>query len=143
VSEFEEVDFEESDSRQQDSPSSQFKDFARGAGCLVVIGLVIWLGVYGWGRMKRVGWIAQSRVIDVYISGDWLTGEYRSCRTGGRADGLFCPGLGGSQTALAASGQSPRQFTVSFYGTITGKPEDILNWKCKRETDSISCHAVR
>ena len=139
----EEVDFNESDPRQQDPPSSQFKDLARGLGWLAAIALAIWLGMFALGRMRSAGWIAQSRVVDVYIDGDWLTGEYRPCQTGARADALYCPASGESQTAQAAIGQGPRQFSVSFYGAMTGTPGQTLSWNCKRETESIRCQAVR
>jgi hypothetical protein len=142
MAEFEERDLAESDPSQYSSASER-KNFAKGAGCLVVIGLAIWLGWYGWGFFKRIGWIPQTGVIDVHMSGDWRTGEFRACQTDGRADVLFCPKSGESQTALAASGPAPRSFSVSFHGNITGKPEDILNWNCKRETESINCRAVR
>jgi hypothetical protein len=142
MAEFEERDLAESDPKQS-SASSELKSFAIGAGFLFAISLAIWLGWYGWGYLKRIGWIEQTRVIDVHISGDWLTGEYRTCHTDGRADVLFCPNSSESQLAFAASGQTPRSFSVGFYGKMTGKPDDTLNWTCKRETDSISCHAVR
>ena len=141
MAEFEERDFAESDPRQY-SASSENKKSAAGIGCLVVIGLVIWLGWHG-GFFKRTGWIPQTRVIDVHLSGDWLTGEFRACQTDGRADVLFCPKSGESQTALVASGQAPRSFSVSFHGNITGKSEDILTWNCKREVETINCRAVR
>jgi hypothetical protein len=103
----------------------------------------IWLGWYGWGYLRRIGWIEQTRVIDVHLRGDWITGEYRPCQTDGRADVLFCPNPLESQTSLAASEQMPPSFSVGFYGNITGKQEETLKWICRRETDTISCHAVR
>jgi hypothetical protein len=142
MAEFNERDFAESDPRQY-SASSESKNVVTAAGCLVVIGLVIALGWFGLGYFKRIGWIPQSRVIDVHMSGDWQTGELRTCMTDGLADVLFCPRSGESQTALAASGQAPRSCSVSFYGDITGKAEDALNWKCTWETESFDCRAVR
>lgn len=142
MAEFEERDFAESDPRQY-STSSESKNVAIGAAFLIVIGLAILLGWFGWGYFKRIGWIPQTRVIDVHMSGDWLAGEFRACRTDGHADILSCPKSGESQAAFAARGQPPRSFSVSFYGNITGKPEVDLNWMCKRETESISCRAFR
>ncbi len=142
MAEFEKIDRAESDPRQY-SASSERRDIVKGSGCLIVIGLVILLGWFGWGSLKGYGWIEQTRIVDVHISGDWLAGEYRPCQTDGRADVLFCPNSGESQTGTAVSGQTPRSFSVGFYGNITGKPEDTLNWNCKRETDSVSCHALR
>jgi hypothetical protein len=142
MAEFNEKDLAESDPSQY-SAFSERKDFAKGVGCLVVIVLAIWLVWLGWGHLKRIGWIKQTRVIDVHMRGDWLTGEFRTCQTDGRADVLFCPSLSESQSGLAASGQTPRSFSVGFHGRITGNPNDTLNWTCKRETDSISCRAVR
>ena len=140
------AEFEERDLAESETPRNQpseLKSAGQGAGCLIVIGLAIWLGWYGWGYFEHIGWVKQTRVIDVHMSGNWLTGEYRNCQTDGRADVLFCPESGESQAALAASGQAPRSFSLAFYGNITGKPEDTLTWKCKRETEVISCRAVR
>jgi len=141
MAEFEERDVAESDPSQY-SVSSERKSFAIAAGFLFVIGTAIWLGWYGWEYLKRIGWIEQTRVIDVHMRGDWTIGEYRSCQTDGRADVLFCPTLVESQTSLAPSEQMPRSFSVGFYGKITGKQEETLKWTCKREPDTISCHAV-
>ena len=110
---------------------------------LTVILFLISLAWFGWEYFKRIGWLPQTRVIDVHISGDWLTGEFRACQSDGLADVLFCPKSGESQSDLAASGQAPRSFSVSFHGNLTRKPKDILNWKCERETESINCSSVR
>lgn len=142
MAEFEERDLAESDPTQY-SAASEHKSLVLGVGLLFVLALAIWLFWYGWGLFKRIGWIPQTRVIDVHISGDWLTGELRACQTDGRADVLFCPKSGESQTALIASGQAPRSFSVSFHGNITGKSEDRLTWNCRRETESINCRAAR
>ena len=103
MAQFEERDFAESDPRQY-SASSESKNFAKGTGCLAVIGLATLLGWSGWGYFKRIGWIPQSRVFDVYMRGDWLTGEFRACQTDGLVDVLFCPNSDESKTALTASG---------------------------------------
>ena len=140
------AEFEERDLAESEAPKNQpseLKNAVQGAGCLIVIGLAICLGWLGWGYFKRNGWIVQPRVIEVHMSGDWLTGEYRACQTDGRAEALFCQKPDESQNALAASGQASRAFSVGFYGNLTGKAEGTLNWQCKRETNSISCHAVR
>jgi hypothetical protein len=142
MAEFEERDLAESDPSQY-SPSSERKSLAQGVGFLFLLGLAIWVGWYGWRFSKRIGWIPQTRLIDVHMSGDWLTGEFRACQTDGRADILFCPKSGESQTALAVNGQAPRSFSVSFHGSISGKSEDRLTWNCKRGTASIDCRAVR
>ena len=140
MAEFEQRDLAESDPTQY-SASSEHKNFLIGVGFLLVLALAIWLAWYGWGWFKSVGWIPQTRVIDVHVSGDWLTGEFRACQTDGRADVLFCPKAGESQIALAAGRQTPRSFSVSFHGDITGKSEEKLTWNCKRESESIDCRA--
>ena len=142
MAEFEERDLAESDPSQY-SAASEHRSLALAAGFLIVLALVIWLVWYGWGLFERVGWIPQTRVIDVHMSGDWLTGELRTCQTDGHADVLFCPKSGESQTALATNGLAPRSFSVSFHGNITGKSEDRLTWTCKREPESINCRASR
>lgn len=139
------AEFEERDLAESEAPKNQpseLKNAVQGFGCLIVIGLTIWFGWYGWGSFKRLGWIPQARVIDVHMSGNWLTGEFRACQTDGRADVLFCPKSGESQTAVAANGQALRSFSVSFHGKITERSEDLLTWNCKREAESINCRAV-
>jgi hypothetical protein len=75
MAEFEEIDLKESDPRQY-SASSEHRNLVKGSVCLILIGLAIWLGWFGWGCTKRIGWIEQTRVVDVHMSGDWLAGEY-------------------------------------------------------------------
>ncbi len=142
MAEFGERDLAESDPSQY-SASSEHKSFAIGAGVLFVIGLAIGLSWLALGYFERIGWIAQTRVIEAHISGSWLTSEYLLCQTDGTANILFCPEPGAVQSASSGSGQVPRSFSLRFYGNITGKPDDILKWLCRRETGSISCHAVR
>ena len=142
MAEFEERDLAESDPRQY-SASSEHKSLVLGVGFLFVLTLAIWLVWYGWGLFKRIGWIPQTRVINVHMSGVWPTGEIRACKTDGHADVLFCLKSGESQTALATNGLAPRSFSVSFHGNITGKSEDRLTWNCRRETESIDCRAVQ
>ncbi len=142
MGEFEERDLAESDPSQY-SASSEHKSFAIGAGVLFVIGVAIGLSWLAWGYFERIGWIAQTRVIDVHMSADWPSGEYRPCQTDWAANILSCPKPSESQSALAASGQAPRSFSVRFYGSIAAKPEAILKWQCKREAESISCDTIR
>jgi len=142
MAEFEERDLAESDPSQY-SASSERKSLVQSVGFLLLLGLAIWISWYGWGFFKRIGWIPQTRLIDVHISGDWVTGEFRTCQTDGRADVLFCPKPGESHTALTANGQAPWSLSVSFRGSISGKSEDRLTWNCKRETVSIDCRANR
>ena len=141
MAEFEERDFAESDSRQY-SVSSEHKSAAIGAASLLLVGLAMLLVWFGWGHFRRVGTIPQTRVIDVHSSGDWLTGEFRACQTDGLADVLFCPKRIGSPDAMATDGPAPRSFSVSFYGNISGKHDDTLNWNCKRQSEFIICHSV-
>ena len=142
MAEFEERDLAESDPSQY-SASSERKSLVQSVGFLFLLGLAIWGGWYGRGFFKRIGWIPQTRLIDVHISGDWVTGEFRTCQTDGRADVLFCPKPGESHTALTANVPAPSSFSVSFRGSISGKSADRLTWNCKREAESIDCRADR
>jgi hypothetical protein len=142
MAEFEQRDLAESDPSQY-SASSEHKSFAIGASVLFVIGVAIGLSWFAWGYFERIGWIAQTRVIEAHMSGSGLTSEYRPCQTDGTANILFCVEPGEAQSALSAHGQVLRSVSVRFYGNITGKPEAILKWQCKREAESISCHALR
>jgi hypothetical protein len=58
MAEFEERDLAESEVPKKES--SEFKSLAQGIGFLFVIGLMIWLGWYGWGYLKDIGWIPQT-----------------------------------------------------------------------------------
>jgi len=110
----------------------------------------------GWRYLERVGWIRHTQITSVYIEGDWLVGEYRSCRALGDLAFVACPKSPKSwddsePPRLSASGElarsfmaeEPRTFSVDFYGSLTGNPADTLNCQCRRETDSISCHATK
>ncbi len=149
MAEFEERDLAESEPPRQ--KSSEIKDLAEGVGCLAAIGLAIGLCWFGWGYLKNSGWIGQTRITNVYMSGNWLTGEYRACKTPGNLASLVCPGAGKQPEALTQDPNAgclvcdanKRSFSVAFHGKISGNPADTLNWQCKRETNSISCHAVQ
>jgi len=142
MAEFEQRDLAESDPSQY-SASSEHKSFAISAGVLFVIGVAIGLRWLAWGYFERIGWIAQTRVVEAHMNGDWPISEYRPCQTDGTASILLCLEPGEAQSGLSANGQVLRSVSVRFYGNITGKPEAILKWQCKRETESISCRAIR
>ena len=138
---FEEIDFSESDPRQY-SASSEGKNGALGVAGLILVGLAILMVWLVWGHLKQIGAIPQTRIVDVHVGGDWLTGESRTCRSDGLADVLFCPKQSDSHQMITAGGPAPQSFSVSFYGYISGKPDDTLNWNCRRESESIICHPV-
>src|SRR4029078_11492033 len=79
MAEFEERDLAESDPSQY-SASSERRSLVQSIGFRLLLGLAIWISWYGWGLFKRIGWIPQTRLIDVHISGDWVTGEFRTCQ---------------------------------------------------------------
>ena len=141
MSEFEERDFTESDSRQY-SASSERKSVIIGVSGLLVAGVAILLVCFGWERYRDAGTIPEKRMIDVHMSGDWAIGEFRTCQTNGVADVLVCPESSDSPSKMATAGIAPRSFPVSFYVNISGKREGTLNWNCKREPESIVCHSV-
>jgi hypothetical protein len=139
MSEVEEPEFEEPELNTSTDQSHTFTVVER----LIMVGLVIWLAWAGWGYLKREGWIGQTRITSVFMDGNWLTGEYRDCQTDGYVSYLSCPKPNESESAFATKGESSRSFSVDFYGNVAGNPGDTLKWQCKREIDSISCHAAR
>ncbi len=122
----------------------------RFAGFAILAAWLAW-GIIpaGWRYVNRAGWIEHTQITTVYMDGNWLTGEYRTCETPGNVSFLSCPKAGDDPETITPNPKciycdaNARSFSVGFYGDITGKPEDTSHWQCKRETDSITCRAVQ
>jgi hypothetical protein len=126
-------------------------------GFAILAAWLIWAIIpAGWRYLERTGWIRHTQITSVYIEGNWLVGEYRSCKALGDLAFIACPKSlkswddsepphlsANGELARSFMSEEPRTFSVDFYGRLTGSPADTLNCQCKRETDSISCHAIQ
>jgi hypothetical protein len=47
---------------------------AAGCGCLLILIALIAVPVIGYNALNDGGWIAHTKSVDMYMSGDWLVG---------------------------------------------------------------------
>ena len=91
-------------------------DSSGGIGCLVLWVLLVGACVTGVG-LYHSGWIPRSHDTPVWIGGDWLVGEYRTC------DLLIAPPLARDVPSEQALGELPRLFCgrddPTFLGSVT------------------------
>jgi hypothetical protein len=102
---------------------------------LVTLGWWVWSGA-PWRAAERAGWIRVNEKTNVYVDGEWATGEYRYCKSIS-STWLDCPRLDETEEEFANK-QRVRSFLVGFYGEIEGT-QAVERWECQRETDSVSC----
>jgi len=117
--------------------------------CLVA--MVLLLCYIGYTSLDDQGLMTHDKNVDVYMKGDWLVGENRTCagiQTFGDAQHpkemaeLFCP--------VDAEDKNPHNLKVRFWGKISrpdASASDEVNglkgaWRCTRESDIFTCRAI-
>jgi hypothetical protein len=124
---------------------SQMRRAAVRVGYLAFAGWLVWAswhyGQYGWHYAQREGWIVQRKTVPVDFYGDWMVGEYRDCASDGDGGFLNCPIPGQDEYDPSKTTLSEHTFSVAFWGDIGRDVTQTSRWQCKRESDSISCHA--
>lgn len=126
----------------------------------------------GWesihAQMDAQGWIQHDRRTPVWIKGEWLTGEYRSCwmsdgiapadphmicLPGGEDAGPLQFAMTPDDFASFMQGAWPlisrhfHELPVSFWGRVDRKDKYIWKWRCVRREDwdhnvSLACRAL-
>jgi hypothetical protein len=115
-------------------------------------GGAICVGLYD--EVDTLGYVSHTQTVDMYMNGDWLQGENRTCigiqgreasDSEPKIDTLFCP--------TDATSDSSHNLSVHFWGKIS-RPEAIpssyahqsstprFEWRCTRESDSFTCYAL-
>jgi hypothetical protein len=117
-----------------------------GGGCLLTLVVFAIVCGGGYSALNDAGWVPHNAAVDMYMKGEWLIGENRTC-TG------FQSGLGESAhlTSLScpetvALDETPHNMTIKFWGKIS-RPEMAraglwLSWKCTRTSDGFVCNAI-
>jgi hypothetical protein len=122
-----------------------------GCGCLVILVILVWggYGIFQWS--ESAGYTPHTKTVDVYMKGDWLVGENRTCagiQTLGDAGhpkemtALLCP--------IDAEYKDPHNLNVKFWGRISRPDASVLDeasgtkgaWLCTRESDTFTCKAI-
>jgi hypothetical protein len=109
--------------------------------------LILGGGAY-WGSnaLDDAGWIPHEHTVDLYMKGNWLDGENRTCTGFQSGQGesvhltsLSCPGT-------SALDETPHNMSMKFWGKVS-RPEMIrdglwLSWKCTRTGEGFVCRAL-
>lgn len=102
-----------------------------GLGCLVVLGVFIYLGWLGWEATQKNGWTSHDMLIRVQYH-NWVVGEYKNCAT------LNTPTPNQNLLDCSDVGGDVKVFKVLFYGGTYDeeKPETFVhNWKCRKSSE--------
>lgn len=102
---------------------------------LATLGWWVWSGA-PWRAAERTGWIRVNEKTNIYMDGEWATGEFRHCKSISSI-WLDCPRLDETEEGFADK-QRARSFLVGFYGEIEGA-QAAGRWECQKSTDSIIC----
>jgi hypothetical protein len=124
--------------------------YAAGCGCVsVVIFLAIAMGV-GYGMLDSWGWVPHKEPVDLYISGDWQSGEDRSCVGIQTRRGDEAPEVTSLDCRIDESAEDPhdlRGVRVTFFGK-TSRPDLLVSegtefdWRCWREGSWFVCRTL-
>jgi hypothetical protein len=99
------------------------------------IAFVFLAGLFAYGCYESAdtnGWFSHDYTVSVWMTHDWLVGEFKPCVLGGdvKAPTMVC---GDDYNAL-------HEMNVQFHGSmdkLESKKES--NWNCQRKEESISC----
>ena len=119
-------------------------------GCLVVVIFLVAASVASYDFLDSSGWVPHSKSVDLYISGDWLAGENRSClgiqsRLPGEP-----PEITSVDCRIDASAETPHnrnKIGIKFFGKIS-RPDLLLSdttefeWRCRQDGSGFTCYAV-
>jgi hypothetical protein len=133
---------------QAANPPAKSDDSGAGCGCLIGLLLIVTAPIAVYSGLKETGYIPHTKTVDMYMSGDWLVGENRSCvgyqsnSSGGPPEltALDCP--------VESYTERPHNVEVKFYGK-TSRPDHFspqgtseFEWRCKREESGFTCYAL-
>jgi len=112
--------------------------------------IAITVALVGYDQLDINGYIHHDRTLDVYMTGNWLVGENRTCwlnqrsdangKPTGQLDNLNCP--------VGFDNLAPHNVSVTFKGVLDPKDMDgqerpiPAQWKCTRGSESFSCEPL-
>jgi hypothetical protein len=121
-----------------------------GCGCLFILAVIGAAGFALYNVADSSGLVPHSATVDLYMDGNWLEGENRTCLGTHNAP---APNLG-DITSLSCSEkfetEKPHNMTVKFWGktiraaTDNKTPElgSLHHWLCTRHSDGFVCKAL-
>jgi hypothetical protein len=121
-----------------------------GGGCLVTL-LVAGVCIYGgYTLADNAGDVPHTKTVDLYMAGDWLVGENRTCSAIQGRDKASDPvSLGAIFCPSDAPSEHPHNVEIRFWGKVS-RPELVLDtnsprdsdWRCVRQSDEFTCYAL-
>jgi hypothetical protein len=113
---------------------------------------IVWVALSGsFDSLNRAGWVPHTRTVNLYMQGDWLEGENRTClgvqtqvAKGKPAEitRLICP--------VEYLGDTSHNLPVRFWGRVS-RPNaqhsdepwgSRFRWNCTRNGDGFVCKAI-
>ena len=132
-----------------EATSTPSSGYAAGCGCLSIVIVLVLAAGAGYEWLDSAGWVPHSRSVDLYVSGDWLTGERRDCLgVQSRLPGEP-PEITSLDCRIDGSAENPhnqKDIDIRFFGK-TSRPDLLksdtteFEWRCTRQGNTFTCHA--
>ena len=133
-----------------DGKPTSSNGYAVGFGCVSILIFLAIAIAAGFGALDSWGWVPHSKAVDLYVSGDWQSGETRSCLgiqsrlpdEPPEVTSLDCR-IDGS----AENTHNRKDVSVTFLGRIS-RPDLLFsgaaefNWGCRREGSWFICRTL-
>ena len=133
------------------TPQEKPSDTGAGLGCLFTLAIMIALPLGGYTALNDAGYIQHTHTVDLYMAGDWLVGENRTCiafetvPTGKQGD----PEVSSLDCPVGDYTERPHNVEVKFWGKVS-RPELLrgtdatggFEWRCLRQADGFTCYAL-
>jgi hypothetical protein len=122
-------------------------DSAAGCGCLLILIALVAVPIIGYNALNDGGWIAHTKSVDMYMSGDWLVGENRDC-IGFQSKPTYSAAVITSiECPIGSHSENPHNLEVKFFGKISrpdlfSSTDKNFEWRCKREESGFTCYAL-
>jgi hypothetical protein len=117
-----------------------------GLGCLFLLAILAGGGFIAYTALDNAGWIQHNQIVDLYMKGDWLIGENRTC-TGfqsGTGEASHLTSLSCPETF--ALDEAPHNMSIKFWGKVSRpdmtKAGLFLQWQCTRTSEGFVCKAL-
>jgi len=123
-----------------------------GVGCLVLLFVIGVIGYGAYNALNNSGWVPHTRTVDMYMAGDWLVGENRTCIAFQMAPGGSnnIPQITSIDCPVGDYSEKPHNIQIEFWGR-TSRPEimqgaesleDHFEWRCTRHLEGFTCWAL-
>ena len=133
-----------------ESTPDQTSGYAVVFGCVAVLILLGIAAAVGFGLLNSSGWVSRSKAVDLYVSGDWVRGEDRTCVGVQSRLPDEAPEVTALDCRIDGSAEDPHnqhQVEIRFYGKIS-RPDLLVRsasdseWRCRRGGFGFTCYAM-